>query len=195
MFLINVERFCNKSSFAKETYKISKSDSHALCYGRVNSSRALQLELQRLHIVNVPEIFPRCYGFPGHAGVLPWRVATPLLASEGWWWVGADEALSPQCGDLCPSSRHQAWPLPARLELNWRENGVRLRRSYPAAECEDHPHTPLALATAWDRRQESTPALCNCASTAAHPLTMMLQQQKLLSYLGTPRVQHQSTAL
>jgi hypothetical protein len=69
-------------------------------------------------VMNVPEIFPRCDGFPGHAGVLSWRVANPLLASEEWWWVGADEALSPQCGDLCPSSRHQARLLPTSFELN-----------------------------------------------------------------------------
>jgi hypothetical protein len=99
VFLMNAERFCNKPSFAEETYPTP-------------------MHRNPPTVLTVPEIFPRCDGFPGHAGVLSWRVATPLLTSKGWWWVGSDEALSPQCGDLCPSSRHQAWPLPARLS-NW----------------------------------------------------------------------------
>jgi hypothetical protein len=94
--------------------------------------------------VTVPEIFPRCDGFPGHAGVLSWRVASPLLASDGWWWIGTDEALSPQGGDLPLSSRHQAWQLPTRREPYLREIGGWLKRSIPAAGCVDHP-TPRSL--------------------------------------------------
>lgn len=77
----------------------------------------------------LPEIFPRCDGFPGHAGILSRRVASPLLASEGWWWIGTYNALSPQGGDLPVSSRHQAWSsLPTRREPDWRANELRLRR-------------------------------------------------------------------
>lgn len=111
-------------------------------------------------ILSVPEIFPRCNGFPGHAGVLSRRVASPLLASEGWGWIGTDDdALSPQCGDFPVSSRHQAWSLPTRREPNWRTNGLQLRRSFPAAEYVGQPHTPLTLATAPDEMRHCAPGI------------------------------------
>lgn len=47
VFPINAERFCNKSSFAKEIHKTSKSDSHALCYRRVKPSGTWDIPAMR----------------------------------------------------------------------------------------------------------------------------------------------------